>query len=91
MHHEQNILVTIQVCKHYTYCSMHEQWLTPRKVKYYTGDIVVLIPFSFFQGPTYTPGNMSYVFQQEDLPRLDLQVDSGTDFTTWKAQWDAYV
>ncbi len=34
---------------------------------------------------------MSYVFRQGDLPKLDLQVDRGTDFTAWKAQWDAYV
>ena len=33
---------------------------------------------------------MSYVFRQGDLPKLDLQVDRGTDFTAWKAQWEAY-
>ena len=33
---------------------------------------------------------MSYIFRQEDLPKLDLQVDCGTDFTAWKAQWEAY-
>ena len=25
-HHKWKILMTIQVCKHYTYCSMCEQW-----------------------------------------------------------------
>ena len=34
---------------------------------------------------------MVYVFRQGDLPRLDLQVDRGTDFTAWNAQWDAYI
>ena len=33
---------------------------------------------------------MSYVFRQGDLPKLDLQVDRGTDFTAWKSQWEAY-
>ena len=34
---------------------------------------------------------MPFVFRQGDLPKLDLQVDRGTDFTAWKAQWDAYI
>jgi len=34
---------------------------------------------------------MPFVFQQGDLPKLHLQVDHGTDFTAWKAQWDAYI
>ena len=34
---------------------------------------------------------MSYVFRQGDLPKLDLQVDRGTDFKAWKSQWDAYL
>ena len=33
---------------------------------------------------------MLYVFRQGNLPKLDLQVDHGTDFTAWKAQWEAY-
>ena len=33
---------------------------------------------------------MTFVFRQ-DLQKLDLQVDRGTDFTTWRAQWDAYT
>lgn len=33
---------------------------------------------------------MSYTFRQGDLPKLDLQVDRGTDFTAWKSQWEAY-
>ena len=31
-----------------------------------------------------------FVFRQGDLPKLDLQVDRGTDFKAWKTQWDAY-
>ena len=34
---------------------------------------------------------MPYVFRQGDLPKLDLQVDRGTDFTAWKLQWDSYL
>ena len=34
---------------------------------------------------------MSYAFRQGDLPKLDLQVDRGTDFKAWKAQWEAYL
>ena len=33
---------------------------------------------------------MSYTFRQGDLPKLDLQVDRGTDFAAWKSQWEAY-
>ena len=34
---------------------------------------------------------MTYVFRQGDLPKLDLQVDRGTDFKAWKKQWQAYL
>ena len=34
---------------------------------------------------------MSYVFRQGDLPKLDLQVDRGSDFKAWKTQWEAYL
>ena len=34
---------------------------------------------------------MPYVFRQGDLPKLDLQVDRGTDFAAWKLQWDSYT
>ena len=34
---------------------------------------------------------MPYVFHQGDLPKLDLQVDRGTDFAAWKLQWDSYI
>ncbi len=34
---------------------------------------------------------MPYTFRQGDLPKLDLQVDRGTDFVAWKAQWDSYI
>ena len=33
----------------------------------------------------------TYVFRQGDLPKLDLQVDRGTDFQAWKSQWDVYI
>ena len=32
----------------------------------------------------------SYTFRLGDLPKLDLQVDRGTDFKAWKSQWAAY-
>jgi len=33
---------------------------------------------------------MSYVFLLSDLPKLDLQVDHGTNFKVWKTQWTPY-
>ena len=32
----------------------------------------------------------AYTFQQEDLPKLDLQVNKGTDVTMWQTQWESY-
>ena len=37
------------------------------------------------------PQTMPYVFRQGDLPRLDLQVDRGTDFVAWRSQWESYM
>ena len=34
---------------------------------------------------------MPYVFRQGDLPKLDVQVDRGSDFTAWRAQWESYM
>ena len=34
---------------------------------------------------------MLYVFRLSDLPKLDLQVDHGTDFEAWRAQWTSYA
>jgi len=34
---------------------------------------------------------MPYTFRQGDLPKLDVQVDHGSDFTAWKAQWESYM
>jgi len=34
---------------------------------------------------------MPFVFRQGDLPRLDLQVDRGSDFTAWQSQWESYM
>ena len=31
---------------------------------------------------------MAFVFRKGDLPKLDLQVDRGSDFKVWKIQWD---
>ena len=38
-----------------------------------------------------TDSEMPYVFRQGDLPKLDLQVDRGTDFKAWKTQGEAYI
>ena len=32
----------------------------------------------------------TYTFHQGDLPKLDLQVDCGSDFAAWKLQWESY-
>ena len=32
----------------------------------------------------------AYTFRQGNLPKLDLQVDRGTDFTVWCLQWESY-
>ena len=32
----------------------------------------------------------TFTFWQGNLPKLDVQVDQGTDFATWKAQWNCY-
>ena len=34
---------------------------------------------------------MPYTFRQGDLPKLDLQIDRGSDFVIWKVQWDSYL
>lgn len=34
---------------------------------------------------------MPFTFRQGDLPKLDLQVDRGTDFSAWQAQWESYL
>ena len=34
---------------------------------------------------------MPYIFRLSDLPKLDLQVDCGTDFIAWKARWTSYA
>ena len=31
-----------------------------------------------------------YTFRLNDLPKLDLQVDKGMDFTAWRLQWKSY-
>ena len=32
-------------------------------------------------------GEPTYTFCQSDLPKLELQVDCGTDFSAWQMQW----
>ena len=32
----------------------------------------------------------TYTFCQSNLPKLDLQVDQGTDFLAWRMQWESY-
>ena len=42
---------------------------------------------------SYSPHHkdtMPYVFRQGDLPKLDLQVDCGTDFQAWREHWESY-
>ena len=34
---------------------------------------------------------MACNFWQGDFPKFDLEVDQGTDFSTYKAQWEAYM
>ena len=34
---------------------------------------------------------MPFTFRQGDLPKLELQVDRGSDFAAWKAQWASYL
>ena len=31
-----------------------------------------------------------YTFRQNDLSKLDIHIDRGTDFDAWRAQWEAY-
>ena len=33
---------------------------------------------------------MPYTFRQSDLPKLDLDLDKGTDFAIWKKKWTSY-
>ena len=30
----------------------------------------------------------SYVFRQGNLPKLNLQIDRGSDFSAWQTQWE---
>ena len=30
------------------------------------------------------------MFRQGDLPKLDLQINRGSDFTAWQTQWESY-
>ena len=34
---------------------------------------------------------MTFTFRQGDLPKLDIEVDRGSDFVAWQAQWECYL
>ena len=34
---------------------------------------------------------MPYTFRAGDLPKLDLDVDRGSDFLAWEKQWNSYM
>ena len=34
---------------------------------------------------------MTYTFRAGDLPKLDLDVDRGSDFLAWEKQWNSYM
>ena len=34
---------------------------------------------------------LSYVFRQGDLPKLDLKINCGSDFSAWQTQWESYM
>ena len=34
---------------------------------------------------------MSYTFRAGDMPKLDLDVDRGSDFLAWEKQWNSYM
>ena len=52
---------------------------------------VQLFPPFLFPGLFSTSQMISYVFRQGDLPKLDVQLDRGSDFTAWIAQWESYM
>ena len=31
------------------------------------------------------------MFRQGDLPKLDIQIDCGSDIAAWQAQWESYM
>ena len=37
------------------------------------------------------PLGMPYTFRAGDLPKLDLDVDRGSDFLAWEKQWSSYM
>ena len=50
----------------------------------------IVVRFSFppyFQQAMTEP---SYTFHQGDLPKLDLQINRGTEFMVWWTQWSSY-
>ena len=40
--------------------------------------------------PSEAAPGPSYTFRLNDLPKLDLQIDRGTDFIGWRLQWRSY-
>ncbi len=41
--------------------------------------------------PSTTFSSMPYTFRAGDLPKLDLDVDRGSDFLAWEKQWNSYM
>ena len=34
---------------------------------------------------------MPFTFRKSDIPHLDLDIGQGSNFTSWKEEWDAYL
>ena len=65
---------------------------------YFTVVIVIFVvqtlsadPWCRVKAPLQISPMSSYVFRQGDLPKLDLQIDRGSDFSAWQTQWESYM
>ena len=50
----------------------------------------IVVQFSFPPFFKQVMVKTSYTFCQGYLPKLDLQIDRGTEFTAWRTQWNCY-
>ena len=50
----------------------------------------IVVQFSFLPFLQQAMAETSYAFRQGDLPKLDLQIDRGTEFTACRTQWNSY-
>ena len=73
-------------CRHRHICfsnlhhwSLVSGWGTPS-----SDSCVLFVPAILFS-------DIAYVFRQGDLPKLDLQIDRGSDFSAWQTQWELYT